>query len=254
MAASRPDHRAAGVREHGDGQDGGARTLVVQSTPSRVPDWVARCMATVRDWSPSYEHLGDELLDLAPGWVHDAADGSLLPVTDVARLELLRLRLADGWDRVVWLDADVCVFDPSVLDVAIDPDADVAVCVERWVTGAPGGGLQAARCVNNAALAARRVDGLLAATLERARAGAVRPRSLGPDLLTPMHRRAPFGELVGISVASPAVVSGEPGAWDLLVRSLPWPVGALNLCWSMAQDHGVLGGFVSRLLDDERCG
>ena len=209
------------------------RTLVVQSSFRRVPGWVERCLATVRDWAGHYEHI-DELLDLAPGWVHDAAGDSLLPVTDVARLELLRLRLDEGWDRVVWMDADVCVFDPTALDVEID--AVVAVCVERWVTGAPGGGLQAAPCVNNAALSVRWVDALLEATLDRVRAGDVRARSLGPDLLTRMHRAAPFGEIVGVSVASPHVVRGVDGAWELLVSSLPWPVGALNRASSLVRE------------------
>jgi hypothetical protein len=226
-------------------------TLVVQSSPARVQAWVERCMASVRGWASArgyeYEHLGDELLDLAPGWVHDAAGSSLLPVTDVARLELIRRRLAEGRSRVVWLDADVCVFDPPCID--LESDADVAVCVERWVTGAPGGGLQAAPCVNNAALSVRQVDALLEATLARARAGdALGARALGPDLLTPMHRAAPFGEITGISVASPHVVRGAPAAWDVLVGSLPWPVGALNLCWSMAADDGGVDRFVDALL------
>lgn len=202
-------------------------------------------MASVRSWAGEYEHLGDELLDLAPGWVHDAAGESLLPVTDVARLVLLQQRLG-AHDRVVWMDADVCVFGPGAIEVEVD--ADVAVCVERWVTGAPDGGLQAVPWVNNACLSARRVDDLLEATLARVRAGDIGPRSLGPDLLTPLHRAAPFGEVVGVSVASPHVVRGVEGAWELLVSSLPWPVGALNLCWSMAHRHDVLERFVDSLL------
>lgn len=210
-------------------------------------------MASVRSWAAAagygHEHLGDELLDLAPGWVHDAAGSSLLPVTDVARLVLLQQRLASH-DRVVWMDADVCLFDPTVVDVEVD--GDVAVCVERWITGAPGGGLQAVPWVNNACLSATDVDRLLEATLDRVRAGDVRPRSLGPDLLTPLHLASPFGEVVGVSVASPHVVRGVEGGWDLLVSSLPWPVGALNLCWSMAHHHDVVERFVDDLLSGER--
>jgi hypothetical protein len=222
-------------------------TLVVQSSPSSVPSWVARCMASVRAWAPAYEHIDDSFLSLAPGWVHDAArsSGSVLPVTDVARLVLLQQRLAEGWSRVVWLDADVVVFDGAVVDV--EADADVSVCVERWVTGAPGGGLQAVALVNNAALSVRAVDALLEATLARARAGELHARSLGPDLLTPVHRRTPYAEIRGVSVASPHVVRGEPGAWELLVSSLPWPVGALNLCWSMASDDRVVERFIDGL-------
>jgi len=228
----------------------GERILVVQSSPAHVPGWVERCMASVRAWSgDAYERVDDSFLDLAPGWVHDAcaAAASLLPVTDVARLVLLQERLRTGWSRVVWVDGDVLVFEPSLVDVCAS-SAEVSVCVERWVTGAPGGGLQAAPCVNNSVLSARSVDALLDATMARVRAGDVGPRSLGPDLLTPLHRTSPFGEVVGVSVASPHVVRGEPVAWSLLTSSLPWPLGALNLCWSMSADDGVVDRFVDRLL------
>ena len=201
-------------------------------------------MATVRAWAPRYEHVDDSFLDLAPGWVHDACS-SVLPITDVARLVLLQERLRTH-ERVVWLDADVLVFDGAAIDVS--SPADVAVCVERWVTGAPGGGLQAVPFVCNAALSARNVDALLDLTLERVRAGNVSDRSLGPDLLTPLHRSSPFGEIVGVSVASPHVVREEPGAWELLTSSVPWPVGALNLCWSMSAGADA---FVDRLLGDD---
>ena len=227
--------------------------LVVQSSPASVPGWVERCLASARRWASTagaaHEHVDDDaFLSLAPGWVHDAvrAAGSVLPVTDVARLVLLQQRLAAGWSRVVWLDADVLVFDGSLVDVAAS-DADVAVCVERWVTGAPGGGLQAVPFLCNAVLSATSVDALLSATLARVRAGGVQARSLGPDLLTAM-RPSPFGELRGVSVASPHVVRGEAGAWDLLMSSLPWPVGALNLCWSMsAGEEATVERFVDRL-------
>jgi hypothetical protein len=216
-----------------------------------VPGWVERCVESVRGWAVDHELLGEELLDLAPGWVHDAAGDSVLPVTDVARLVLVRDRLAVGHDRVVWLDADVLVWDAA--DVDVEVDADVAVCAERWVTGAPGGGLQALPYVSNAALAccsAAAAEALLDATLERVRAGDVRARSLGPDLLGPLHRAAAFGELRGVSVLSPHVVRDVPGAWDLLVSSLPWPLGAANLCWSMAHHDDVVDRCVDRLLGD----
>lgn len=215
-----------------------------------MPGWVGRCVDSVRGWAAGgHELLGGELLDLAPGWVHDAAGDSVLPVTDVARLVLLRDRLAAGHDRVVWLDADVLVWDPAVVDVEVG--AGIGVCVERWVTGAPGGGLQALPYVSNAALSCRSVEAveaLLEAALDRVRAGDVRARSLGPDLLTPMHQDTPFGEVRGLSVLSPHVVRDVPGAWDLLVSSLPWPLGAANLCWSMAHHHDVVDRCVDRLL------
>jgi hypothetical protein len=51
-----------------------------------------------------------------------------------------------------------------------------------------------------------------------------------------------------VSVLSPHVVRDVPGAWDLLVESLPWPLGAGNLCWSMAHHDDVVDRCVDRLL------
>jgi hypothetical protein len=40
-------------------------------------------------------------------------------VSDLARLTLARDYLAQGYDRALWVDADVVVFDPDAL--ALDP-------------------------------------------------------------------------------------------------------------------------------------
>ena len=58
--------------------------------PPDAPAWVHRCVASVAGLGLDHEVLGDELLDRVPGWVHVAAGGDVLPVTDVGRLLVLQ--------------------------------------------------------------------------------------------------------------------------------------------------------------------
>jgi hypothetical protein len=199
-------------------------------------------VASVAALGLPHEVLGDELLDLAPAWL---PRDDVLPVTDVARLVLLRDRLAD-WDRVVWLDADVLVWGALAF-----PDDPLAVCSEVWVTGGPEGSLRAVPFTCNAALSATSVpavQSLLDDTLEAARQAPLRRRSLGPDLLTARQRADPLPMIPGVGVLSPRVVAGDPGAWAVQLAAEPVPLVAANLCASMATDDGVLDACVGRLL------
>ena len=227
------------------------RTLVVQSCARARSRWVDACMESVQAWAErdghGYEFLGDELLDLAPGWVRRRSP-SLLPVTDVARLALLRDRLGEEWERVVWLDADVAVRWP--LPLGPEP---IAACAEHWVTGAPGGGLQVVSLTCNAVLAATwapAVDELLEVTLdEAARYEFVFDRALGPDLLSGL--RLPV--VAGTGVASPSVVrdlaAGGGRAVDRLIEAhdgeLPL---AMNLCSSLSLDADTMTAAVEKFL------
>src|SRR4029079_13839139 len=93
------------------------QTLVIQSYRTRdVAAWISACLRSVQAWAAAagyrYEFVDDRLFDYAPAWVRERCGKQLLPITDVARMYLLRERLAHGWDRVIWVDADVLVFAP----------------------------------------------------------------------------------------------------------------------------------------------
>lgn len=234
--------------------------LIVQSfRTAPVPRWIARCLATVEAWAAreghGYERVGDDLFDLVPPDVARALGGQLLPMTDVARLVLLRDRLAAGSESVLWLDADVLVFAPDV--VSLDVAGELAVCREPWVTGAAEGALRVVPFVCNAALLARRpgraLHALYDATLQRVRDGdRVTTRSLGPDLLTVMDRASPLAVIPGISLFSPHVVRdlavGGGPAVDVLWEALDTPVGAANLCASSGVDDDTMDTAVDALL------
>lgn len=236
-----------------------APLLVVQSfRTTRVPRWVGRCLDSVAAWADgrglAYRRLGDELFDLVPPEVADAVGRRLLPLTDVARLVLLRRCLDEGWGSVLWLDADVVVFAPGLIDLGgVD---ELSACHEPWVTGDGAGGLKVVRFVANAALLCRApgdaVDDLVDATLERALAGRLEDRSLGPDLLTVLDRARPIPVVRGVTLFSPhvvrAVASGGGLAVAALRDNLPWPAGAANLCASTAVGDDVFERAVETLL------
>jgi hypothetical protein len=226
------------------------RTLVVQShRPDRITGWISRCVESVRAWAAArgYHHelLGDELLALAPAWVAGKVQraGDPLPSTDVARLVLLQQRLAAGWDRVVWVDADVVVFAEACISVEVGDE--LAVSSEVWVTGGAGGALRTLRLLNNSVVAATQPGAtlgcLLRRTLDVARASsALHSRTLGPDLLTSLARERPLSLVRGFSLLSHHVVrdiaAGGGPALDRFRTESSEPIGAVNLCASMADD------------------
>jgi len=93
-------------------------TIVFQSYRTHdVPAWITRCLGSVRSWAAErgyvYEFIDDRLFDLLPPWYSAAVGHRLLPRTNLARLLAARSFLAQGHERVIWVDADVLVFDPA---------------------------------------------------------------------------------------------------------------------------------------------
>jgi hypothetical protein len=115
------------------------RTLVYQSHAPRVPVWIRQCTASVSHWAEangfSYRLLGEELFADIPVQISVKAQ-SLLPMTDLGRL-LWAERLLESWDRVIWVDADVLVFDPPRF--VLDLGAPFLVCREILTETRKGG-------------------------------------------------------------------------------------------------------------------
>jgi hypothetical protein len=131
------------------------RTLVVQSfRRTDVPDWIERCLDSVRRWTQSrgfdYAFYGDEFYDLCGSDYLARVGGNPRSITNLARLEITRIKLAEGYDQVIWFDADVFVFDPDRL--VVRTDAGYAFSREAWVTkGADGRAHLAYTSLHNAA-------------------------------------------------------------------------------------------------------
>lgn len=223
-------------------------TLVIQSRrPDAGPAWLEPCLASVQAWAEShgyaYRLLGDELLDLVPGWARAKAGAQTPVAADWARLEAARGALAGGWRRVVWLDADVLVFDAAALSV--DVEDSFAFGAEVWVQRDRRGRLAARRNVHNALCVFRAGNPVLdfyadacRRVLARYREDGMPPQLLGPKLLTGLDRLTGLPQIAAVGMASPLVQAdlarGGGPALDLLAAKSRGRLAALNLCASLA--------------------
>lgn len=236
-------------------------TLVIQSHRTPLPyPWVGRCLDSVRDWCArnryDYRFLGDELFAGVPAALLEKTRTQRVIATDLARLRALQAARAEGYCTVVWLDADMLVFDPAAFML---PDTDYAVGRETWVQPDGRGRLRVYRKVHNAFLQFRQGAPFLdfyADTAERLlerNAGTMPPQFLGPKLLTALHNIVSLPVLESAGMLSPAVcrdlLQGEGAALDLFRQHSAAPVAAANLCISSCERGELSEGDMVCLVD-----
>lgn len=222
-------------------------TVVLQSHASPLPhDWLAGCMASVEAWSAAagfdYVLRGDELFEPIPRPLLNKTATQAVVATDLARLMAAQALLADGYDRVVWCDADFLIFDPDNFRL---PDEPYALGREVWVEphATKPAKFTARKQVHNAFLMFRRGNSFLdfyadtaMAMLERC-SGPLPPQFIGPKLLTALHNVIQCPVLETAGMLSPAVIreiASEPGAALTLFRQRsPRRPAAANLCSSL---------------------
>jgi hypothetical protein len=242
------------------------RTVVVQSFRTHdVPEWIDRCVASVQEWAVSehleYKMMGDELLNLVPDWYRAKAGRYVTVVTDLARLVLVRRFLDEGFDRVIWIDADVIVFDPSALKINLD--SSYAYCREIWVKRNTRAGLLSTRKINNSACLFLN-DGAALAHLDEyvdtcksiiARLTEVRDHTeVGTKFLTSLNRERPLPIIPGFGLFSPtilrAVLDCDRGVLSEFVQLQGDTIGAANLCnFLRGREAGVTDEMLSAVLD-----
>lgn len=221
-------------------------TIIIQSHKQDAGSFVEQSVARVRDWAAGmgYEYacIGDELFDLLPDELIEAAHGRLQMAADIARLIWIQNLLDEGWQRVVWLDADVFIFRPDRMD--IDVSEGYAFGHEDWMQPGPNGKPRIHRNVHNAILIFTRAGRvtldfyLQTAVSMLSRAGPkVPPQFVGPKLLSALHNVVSLPLTHAVGMASPLVLrdlaSGGGPAWDMLMAARGEDLAALNLCASM---------------------
>lgn len=228
------------------------KTLVFQSyRTTDVPAWVAACLESVASWAEGrefgYRRLGDEFLAEVPEDYAAQARHNIFLVTDLARLNAAARFLQEGWNRVLWLDADVLVFRPDRF-LATLPERE-AFLEESWFLERADDSGHWQRKVSNAVMFFPKGGSFLEfyrKSCERlVRSGVPGQEEfgrstpcleLGPDFLTRRDAVRPLERLRGVAHLMPetlaAIVSGGGPTLDRFVRASSEPYSAAHLCHS----------------------
>jgi hypothetical protein len=95
-------------------------TLVIQAFFNRsIPAWIQRCLDSVRKWAGlhgfDYSLAGDEFCSLCGQEFLSRGSKNPRTISNLARFVATRQHLDAGYQRVIWMDADIFVFDPEKL-------------------------------------------------------------------------------------------------------------------------------------------
>lgn len=219
-------------------------TLVLQSHRRPLPGrWLERCLASVQDWAAQqgyhYRFEDDTLLARLPADLRERTRRQPVIATDLARLAALQAALDEGFDPVVWLDADTLVLCPAALRL---PEEPYALGREVWVQ-VRDGRLRTYVKVHNAFLMFRRGNPFLdfyrhaAERIVRAHQGTMVPQLVGPKLLSALHNLIGCPVVEEAAMLSPAVaadvLAGGGPALEVFRRRSPAEPAAVNLCGSL---------------------
>jgi hypothetical protein len=221
------------------------KTVVLQTfRTTNVPIWMQRCMASVRAWAElhgyDYEFMDDRIFDLCGADYLAQVGDNKRSITNLARLELIRLRLAGQYERAAWLDADTFVFAPAAF--RMDISAGYAFAREVWVDRDRVGGTVIFDRVHNASCVFTRGQADLDFFIRTARYIAATRQiresyQVGVRLLSGLQYPMGFPLLQDSGMFSPAIlhalVNGDNELIAILARGHAHPVHAANLCLSL---------------------
>lgn len=212
-----------------------------------VPSWITHCMDSVRQWALSqgwdYLVLDDRFLELPPGWVRERCGGNLYAVTDIARLIWAEDVLSGNHARVIWVDADVLVFDPSGLARHVSAVQEHGFARELFLRVA-GRRTEPQWGLNNALMVFDHHTPVLAnylriclARLDGYRDGDVPRTAMGPTLLQQLDAAVRLHRIEGVGLFTPAMMEPFAAGRDALMRQYlsycAVPPAAANLCHFM---------------------
>lgn len=236
------------------------KTLVFQSHRQPLPfAWLTECLDSVRKWAAlhgfSYRFVDDELFALLDSRLAGKFADRPVILSDLARLLWIRRLHEEGWQRVIWLDADMLVFAPGQL---VPPAENYAVGREVWVQRSDNGRLKVYRKVHNAYLVFCRGNAFLdyyiasAQQLLEQTDQTVPAQFIGPKLLTAYHNICAHPVQEEAAMFSPevirAIAAGGGDALDLFnSRSSRKPLAA-NLSASLARDDSHISDVIRVLL------
>jgi hypothetical protein len=239
-----------------------AHTLVIQSHRTPLPaHWMERTIDSVKTWAAlchfDYCFLGDELFDVLPQDLLIKTRTQPVVASDLARLKAMKSALRDGYQTVIWCDADFLIFLPEKFDL---PPDDFGLGREIWIqrdsrSGRPHAYIK----VHNAFLFFRKGNAFLdfftdsAERLIRKHDGPFVPQFLGPKFLTAIHNIVQCPVVESAGMLSPLVIkdvlNGSGPFLDLFLEHALHPIAAVNLCGSLTANGEISDEEVSGVID-----
>lgn len=240
---------------HIDGDnDSAGRVMVLQSATQLRPAWLDQCLDSVKSWSRqydySYQFIGDELFGRVPEWYCDKLKTRTPIIADLARLLWIEAVLDSGEaDTAVWLDSDVYIFAPDLLQIA--PQTSCVFGAELWVQPEESASGQTRyrvrRNVHNAFCIFRYGCPFLPFLIEvtqrlirRIDPAYIAPQIVGPKLLTSLHSLAEFELEPRVGALSAWVqrdlIDQTEHALAPMLAKQSEPLAAANLCASLSKE------------------
>ena len=228
-----------------------SRTLILQSHRDPLPlVWLQSCLDSVVSWAEArdydYRFIGDEIFAPLDSELLDKTRSQWVIASDLARLISLQQGFAEGYDCVVWCDADFLIFNP---DDFLLPDFEYALGREVWIQADARKGLRAFVKVHNAFLMFRKGNSFLdfyratAERLLRLNQGSMPPQFIGPKWLTALHNIALCPVLESAAMLSPLVmrdcIAGQGDALTLFRQKSGVAPSAANLSSSLTEREGL---------------
>ena len=220
------------------------KTIVYQSYRTHdVPAWMTRCMASVRAWSGAqryeYRFVDDSLFDYVPDWYRRGAGDNIQVVSNLARLLVAKELLAAGYERTLWMDADILVFDEDAF--RIDVASDFAFCHEVWITSHWGSLIKQSGVNNSVSVFIRGnsfLDFCIWAHKDLVRRGTkILAHGTSTRLLTALHQGIPLPLLTNVGVLSPVVARDVRDGANRIAKKYAAmhgaPIQAMNLGGSL---------------------
>ena len=210
---------------------------------SDVPEWMERCMVSVKEWALKqgyeYRFFGDELFEFVPGWYRNRINNQIHLVADLARLEIAKQFLNNGYEKAIWIDADVLVFSPEQFTLPLD--RSFAFCREMYVSNDENKQLVAYRRVNNAITLMSKGNSFLDFYIDAcknivAQREKLQHTSVGTSFLTAMNLQFPIDHINQVGLFSPLVMRdialGKGDALSLYMQAFAAPIYSANLCFT----------------------
>lgn len=189
--------------------------------------------------------MGDEIFESLDAELIEKTETQKVIASDLARLKAIQQALAEGYQRVIWCDADFLIFNPQQF---ILPETSFALGREVWVQKDNNSRLRAYIKVHNAFMMFCQGNHFLdyytasAEQLLRANQGRMPPQFIGPKLLTALHNMVSCPVMEAAGMFSPLVIrdilKGDGHALKLFKqKSTSFPAG-VNLCSSVTASEG----------------